>query len=195
MTFPAQAELAPGWKTPIIAAELARSAADLSFMAGPENESVRLAMDAGHRFDNLFPFAYGSLLFGSAWTARGQKVAYVAMLGALLAIGFDLRENAVLMEITQVMRDGGGPEPLLDALFMATWTKWCAIATALACIGVAEWTESRARAGALLLAAISVPLALVTASPACGELMGLGTVAGFVVLVVRAWQQRRPPAT
>jgi len=192
-TFPTEADLAPGWRTPIIAAELARTPADLAFMAGPDNEPIRAAMDAGHRYDTLFPFAYGSLLFFSAYTARAHRLARVAMFAALLAIGMDLRENAVLIEITSVMRDGGGPEPYLSALFAATWVKWCAIAAALASIGIAEWTKSKGRAVVLGAVALLAPLAMVTGSPALGEAMGLGTVVGFLTLVVRAWQQRADP--
>lgn len=192
-TFPTQADLAPGWHTPIIAAELARTPADLAFLAGPDAEPLRAAMDAGHRFDTLFPFAYGSLLFVSAYTARAHRFARVGMICALLSIGMDLRENAVLTEIVTAMRAGGGPESFLGALFVATWAKWGAIAVALATIEVAERAESRGRAVVLVGVALLAPLAMVTGSPALGEAMALGTVLGFGTLVVRAWQRRHGP--
>jgi hypothetical protein len=134
--FPATADLTDGWRTPILAAELARTTADLAFMAGPDHEPIRAAMDAGHVYDSFFPFAYGSLLFVSAWTARAHGVARVALGCAPLAIGMDLRENSVLMDITGILRAGGDPEPLLGALFVATWATWCAIGTALGTIGL-----------------------------------------------------------
>ena len=62
VVFPADADLAGGWKTPIIAFELALNEGDLAFLAGPANAALRDAMDAGHRVDFAFPLAYAGLL-------------------------------------------------------------------------------------------------------------------------------------
>lgn len=189
-TFPAQAPLGPGWHTPILAAELARTPADLAFLAGDQAEPIRAAMDAGHRVDALFPWAYGCLLAASAWSARARS----GVLAAAVAVSFDTWENALLTVIVDSYRHGGQAASALAELPVTTWIKWAALAWGLAAVGVAERHARPFQAAALGLASVGVALAWSTGLPVLGELMGLSVVVGFVTLAVRAVRGPLPPS-
>ena len=75
--FPSSAELTEGFRTPIIAFEFARSDADLAFLSGSGEpaKSNRTMMNAGHRWDMIFPFAYAGFvaLLLLQFVLRGQR--------------------------------------------------------------------------------------------------------------------------
>ncbi len=185
-SFPAVADLPPGWSTPIIAFEFARSAADLAWLSGASAEAtaLRRAMDAGHRVDNFFPFAYGLLLFFTARGLRG-RAALVAAVTALLAIGLDHVENYALTSITALLDAGSEPEPLILMLISATWAKWSAIAATFAAIAFSIWRDERFTAFALALGPLALPVAAVTLEPALIEVFTTAITVGFVGVILR----------
>jgi len=196
-TFPAEAALTDGWRTPIIAFELARGPADLAFLAGPDAEPLRAAMDLGHRYDALFPLAYGGLLVASARSLDVRLWARVGMVAGAAAIGLDWWENHTLVGLTDALRDGTSVEAGLSILQKVTWLKWGAIALSVGCVGMAEKRERRFQllvhglVAGLVLAAWLVPVFVPGLAGPLGEAMALGIVVGFVTLVVRAVRLRR----
>ena len=70
---PADVALDGGFRTPVIALELARTPADLAFVTGPAAAGHRAQLWAGQRVDVLFPFAYAGLLAAGAWQAAGPR--------------------------------------------------------------------------------------------------------------------------
>lgn len=208
-----------GWKTPIMAFELASSEQDLAFLAGPEAAPLRAAMDRGHVFDMAFPFAYGGLLAlvllahrrrgarapapsggvatsRSAAPARRARLAAAGVAFALLAVPGDVAENVVLLSLTGRLDAGAPTADLLPWLIATTWLKWGSIGLALAVLAVCEWPSSKIVAVAAGLTAVSVALAAASGGAAGpGEVMGLAVGVGFGLPGVRAlyrWARPRP---
>lgn len=181
--LPHAAELAPGWRTPVVALELARTPEDLAFLSDPV---VRRGLLFGHLLDVPFPIAYGLLLvaLGTAFRARWTRWAGWAV------IPLDLLENAVL---TRLLLDYPDVSSLLP-LFVATWAKWGAIG--LAFIGLAVRIRATRPALTALLGgcAALVPLALLTGRPWAGEAMGIGVTVGFVGAMSLAFLPRHAGA-
>jgi hypothetical protein len=193
--FPAEAPLPEGWRTPIIAFELARSPADIAWLQGPDAAGLRDAMRAGHRVDTVFPFAYGLLLAASCRAASGRWAALAVGL-ALAAVGLDLGENATLAGITEALEAGGDGAAGLRWLVPLTWSKWGAIGGALLSLCLAQWREEPRVALVLAPLALSVPVAGFTGAPAAGETMALAVSLAFGLLAARSiWLGVRPLST
>lgn len=195
VAFPAEAPLADGWRTPIIAFELARTPADLTWLRGPHAAGLRDAMRAGHRVDTVFPFAYGLLLAASCRAASGRW-STVAVGLALAAIGLDLGENATLAGMTEALESGGDGAVGLRWLVPLTWAKWGAIGGALLSLCLAQWRAEPRVALVLAPLALSVPVAGFTGAPAAGESMALAVSLAFGLLAARSlWLGVAPVST
>jgi len=182
---PDDVELDGGWRTPIIAFELARTPEDLAFLRGPAAAQARRAMDAMHRVDAVFPFAYASLL-ALVLLGRGRQ-RLAAWLGAAVcavAVASDLVENSVLVQLTAALDHDAPVAALLPTLFVATWAKWGAIGVAAGLLGVLELARRRALGGLVLLVPLVTVIAFATGMPSMGEAMALAVAGLFLGLLV-----------
>ncbi len=190
--FPSNADLSEGFRTPIIAFEFAKTDADLAFLSG-DGETSRLnrkKMDAGHRWDMVFPFAYAGfvalLLLQSA--TRGQRRLGLAIPVALLIIPFDIWENTILIALTRALGNADSIDMLLVELHLATWLKWGALGISIAALAIGYIVE-RAYLSALLavVAAMSVAACWISGSkPALTELMSAAIFLFFFYFSIKS---------
>jgi hypothetical protein len=196
--FPSSAELSAGFRTPIIAFEFARTDADLAFLSGDSAMSRlnREKMDAGHRWDRVFPFAYAgfvALLLLQSVT-RGQYWLALAIPIALLIIPFDLRENSILLAITHALGNAASTEVLLQELHVATWLKWGALGISIAALAVACIAEkTRLAASLAAVSSLSIAVCRISGSkPVIAEAMSAAIFLFFLYFSIRsciqAWQ-------
>lgn len=178
VVMPSTAQLSPGWRTPIIAFELARTELDLTWLAGPTAGELRAGFDLGHAFDMAFPFAYAGLLFTTLLlSARGQRrtaFKYIGLAVAVVTISADLCENMVLLEITKTLGAGSAIGDLLAPLAWTTWTKWLGIAVLAFLTSIARWNHRRLSAALCGLVGLVTLTAALVRSPMTGETMALG---------------------
>ena len=209
--LPSSAPLEGGWKTPIIALELARTPADVAFLVGDDKAALRAAIDAAHAVDMAFPWAYaGLLLLTVVWLARstrlqqagrggarssgvvsswvgGRPLLAVAFALTVLVVGADMRENSVLLALTAAVGRAAPVDALLEPLAWATWLKWGAIAALLLLLGgVAVVGRRWGWLVVALPAVVLTPAAGLSGSPTLGEAMGLSVTISIAVLVVLA---------
>lgn len=195
--YPATAELTDGYRTPVLAFEFAQTPADLAFMTGDSDSAVRhrAAMAAGQQLDTAFPVAYAGLivflLLGQA--RRGRKLAWAGALVGILIVPADWHENAVMAAVLNALSAGDPVEPLLPALWTATWLKWGAIAVAMATLGLGALRErQRVNGGLALLAATLIAATAALGAPGVvAEGMMVGVSVSLLVLAVRAGLQLR----
>ena len=128
--------LPPGFRTPILAFEFARTHVEVEALFGPpgsaERAAVVRAMDRGNAIDFLFMVVYSSFLASFALgVARlaGRRYALVAVIAPVAAIA-DCFENLQLFAITSHL--GGNYEEALSRLVTFTWIKWGGLAFSLA---------------------------------------------------------------
>jgi hypothetical protein len=193
--MPRTADLSPGWQTPIVALELAQSEEDVGFLAGDGAADARAAVDRGHAFDMVFPFAYAALLLLTLLGSNPRPwLRATGVAAAVITVAGDLWENAVLLELTARL---GRAEPVADlfgTLAAATWTKWLAIALLVALIAAARWRGARKRAVLCLPVVVLTPVAAVVRTPLTGEAMALAVVVTIASFVIGALVDLRRPA-
>ncbi len=193
--FPSSAELSPGFRTPIIAFEFAKTDADLAFLSGDSDisRSNREKMDAGHRWDMVFPFAYAGFvaLLLLQIVARGRYWLGLAIPLALLIIPLDLRENIILLAITNALGNSASIEVLLQELHVATWLKWGALGISIAALSIGLLAEkSYASALVSAIAALGIATCWVSGSkPAVTEAMSLALFLFFFYFSIRSGMQ------
>ena len=128
---PGSAPMAEGFRTPMLAFELARTEADLAFLEGNGAEPLRAELEHMQQLDAYFPFVYAgmlaSLFLGLA--LAGRRVAWLGLVVALVVIPADLAENHFLDSMLRELAAGGAVGPLLDGLIASTSVKWGLIAT------------------------------------------------------------------
>ena len=195
--FPSEATLAEGFRTPIIAFEFAESEADLAFLSGTDASSRanRAMMDAGHRWDMVFPFAYAGFiaLLLLHLAARGHRWLWLAIPVAVLIIPLDIRENLVLTAITRALENGETIAHLLRELHNATWLKWGAMGASLAALTLGLGAD-KAYVSALVSAVAALSIAACWLSGSAGsaaEMMSAATALFFLYFTVRAIVQWR----
>lgn len=195
--FPSEATLAEGFRTPIIAFEFAASEADVAFLSGTEPSSVanRAMMDAGHRWDMAFPFAYAGFiaLLLLHLAARGHRWLWLAIPVALLIIPLDIQENRVLIAITRALENGATIAHLLRELHTATWLKWGAMGVSLAALALGLVAD-KAYVAALVSAVAALSIVACWLSGSAGsvaEMMSAATALFFLYFTVRAIAQWR----
>ncbi|WP_417493970.1 hypothetical protein [Maricaulis sp.] len=142
------APMADGFVTPILALEFARSAADLAFLQGEGAEALRGFLVHTQSLDRFFPLAYAGMaaMFFLALGLRnpGRWLAWAALAVALVTVGADWAENAVMNRLLAEL--GAGAEPranLLAALHGHTWIKWGLIGLYAALFSVLLWQDKR----------------------------------------------------
>lgn len=197
LIFPAKAELAEGFRTPIIAFEFARSESDLSFLSGASEQSRtnRASMDKGHQWDMIFPFAYGGFLFFLllGLLGSGYKIAWLGVPFALLVIPFDLMENVTLLNITEALQNSSSVEQHLASLHLHTWLKWGSIGMSILFIAIGLLMR-KDYASAVLggIVALSVGVCWVSGSrPALTEIMSLSVSVFFAWFFIKTVLQVR----
>lgn len=178
-TFPAKADLPEGYRTPIIAFEFAKTEADIPYLIGNSEEvqNIRSAMREGHKWDMVFPFAYGGflalLLF--QFYRKGESLALYALPLAVLIIPFDINENLALLAIVDAAEANVLSQTLFDDLIVATWLKWLSIAAAVLALSVLYFKHKKPYLGAFGLLYVGLT-ALAIASgtkPAIIEMMAV----------------------
>lgn len=193
--FPLSADLSPGFRTPIIAFEFARTEADLAFLAGSSEISVlnRAKMDAGLDWDMLFPFAYAGFIAFLALqqVCSGRPIAWVGVMSAVLIIPFDLQENFVLLAISSALAESASIQALLLELHVATWLKWSAIGVSVTVLAFGFMARREYfPAGISLLAAMGLVVCWLTDSDAvAAEAMSVLLFLFFISLSLRSCGQ------
>lgn len=191
--FPLQAELADGFRTPIIAFEFARSEADLAFLSSMDaaGAAYRQDMRAGQHWDTVFPFAYGIFLALNIlpfW--RKQRIfAALGLLFCIAVIPLDLNENRVLEQILRKLDAGLPAGELLEQLYIATWLKWGALGLSLAVLGGLFISAQRWLLATLALIAASLHLLCwcTGSGGLAAEAMAVSVSLVFLVLACQAW--------
>ena len=194
-TFPREAELADGFRTPVIAFEFATTETDLGFLTGSDEAATRNRekMDAGHAWDMVFPFAYAGfiVLLLLSLTQKGYGLGRLGILVALAIIPLDINENLVLLRITEALENGASVQTLLPPLYPATWLKWGALSISMLILSIG-FGRSKQYVSATFAALTGLGIAACWFSgtkPAMAELMSLLTSLGFLVLVAGACRQ------
>lgn len=128
-------QLPPGFRTPILAFEFARTHGEVEALFGAPGSSERAtlvrAMDRGNTIDFLFMVVYSAFLaFFALGVARlaGRRYALVAVVAPLAALA-DCCENLQLFAITSHL--GANYEEALSRLLVFTWIKWGGLAFSL----------------------------------------------------------------
>jgi hypothetical protein len=142
------APMADGFVTPILALEFARSAPDLAFLQGDAAAGLRAFLARTQSLDRFFPLAYAGMaaMFFLALGLRrpGRWLALAAMAVAIVTIGADWAENAVMNRLLAELGAGAEPRPgLLAALHGHTWIKWGLIGLYAALFAVLMWQDKR----------------------------------------------------
>lgn len=197
--------LAPGFHTPIIAFEFARSAADIEGVFGPGLADQRAplldAMDLGNRIDFLFLLAYGDFLLlvclaVASESAGALRVA--ARIGALCSVVAevcDALENVQLLAITASLREGTDYGEPLARLGVFTWGKWGGLLIAFSCL--VPWLWRAGRWGRVVALGTFVAVASALGSgPLRGsahELLATAVFIMFVALWLLVWARQRAP--
>jgi hypothetical protein len=195
--MPSSAKLTLGLKTPIIAFEFARTEKDLEFLSGPEEtpSTYRDQMDEGHIWDMIFPFAYAGLLalVVLELVSVGQKTLWIGVAVAVAIVPFDLYENSLLLGITDALRNGQTPANLLEALHLATWLKWGAIAGAALTIAIGFFHQRNIISSFVCLATPCSALVCkaMDSAPTSTEIMAIMTIVLFAWLTLQSWARPR----
>jgi len=147
MTLPREAELADGFRTPILAFEFAKSDADVRFLSDADSSGKenRDKMIKGHVWDTYFPVAYGLLLFFMllGLGLKTKKLIWIGLPFALLAILFDLLENQTLMKIVDSLEESKSASEHFNELYIRTWMKWGAIGISILCVGIGSILQKK----------------------------------------------------
>ena len=191
-----------GFRSPVMALELARPPADLAFLQGPDAEALRAHMMRVQTLDWGFPLAYAGMAaaFFLGLALRPGPLTGLAWIGAavaLAAIPADYLENRAINLILADLAAGRDPGEWLGMLQLHTWIKWVAIGLYSALTAVMLWARGhRILALPGVLAAISVPAAwLGMPDGTAAEVMAVVLIPAFLVYpVAAALQLRRPEA-
>jgi hypothetical protein len=129
------AALSPGFRTPMLAFEFARTRGEVEALFGAPGSAQRAAlvraMDLGNTIDFAFMVAYSAFLASFALgVARvaGRAYTLVAVLAPVAAVA-DFAENLQLFAMTG--RLGATYDEALSRLAVFTWTKWGGLAVCL----------------------------------------------------------------
>tara|TARA_R110002072_G_scaffold16229_9_gene63693 strand:- start:358 stop:1068 length:711 start_codon:yes stop_codon:yes gene_type:complete len=158
------APMAAGFQTPILAFEFARSADDLAFLQGDAATALRAFLRHTQSLDRFFPLAYAgmaAMFFLALGLQRPRRwLAWAALVIAVVTIGADWAENAVLNRLLAEISAGDAPRAgLLAALQGHTWIKWGLIGLYAALFSLLMWQDKRrllAIPGAVATLAIAV---------------------------------------
>jgi hypothetical protein len=140
------AGIEPGYGSPIIAFEMARSVADLHAVFGtpddPERARRIAMMDDGNIWDFPFMIAYGlfiALFLRAAGKASGNTIWYLLAMLGIVAGAADAIENNILLGLTADIE--GAPD--IGLLAYPVWIKFFSIMITGVAGGVAIATQGR----------------------------------------------------
>lgn len=194
--FPHSAVSLPrGFRTPILAFELAANRAEVEALFGEPGTAQRAElvarMDRGNLLDYVFMLLYASLLATAAAAyarLRGPQF-WVAAVLAPLAAAADALENVQLFAITRSL--GGDYDASLSGLALWTRLKWGALAFALAWLAPALLRGSRTERVVAALCVATGVLAVATAIDRDGfaESFSFCLSLGFVGLWIACLQR------
>jgi hypothetical protein len=187
--------LPPGLRTPVLALELSRSAAEIERMFGPagsaEREAWRAGMLQGTWLDFAFMLAYGLFLAGMA-SAIGpvgrRRPAQLAFGLACVAPLFDVLENTELL--TALHGLGGSYDGAVALLVWFTWAKWLGLGGYFCALAPALWRSGGAFRGASVFgvaAAASATGALVVRG-VLAEVMAAGLALAMLMMVIGSFR-------
>ncbi len=191
LNFPSKANLSEGFRTPILAFEFAKTEADLSFLSGNGiiEKTNREKMDAGHRWDMAFPFAYGGfIILLLLQIIKRQRILWAGVLFAFLIIPFDINENLVLIKITKALSNTDSISTLLLELNIATWLKWGALGMSMFVLGTGYIKNNEYWSAMIaILTALSIGVCWVTSSnPVFVETMAIFSLVFFLFFTIKS---------
>ncbi|MEO0961362.1 MAG: hypothetical protein AAFY01_02955 [Pseudomonadota bacterium] len=192
------AGIEPGYGSPVIAFEMARSVADLHAVFGtpddPERARRIAMMDDGNIWDFPFMIAYGlfiALFLRAAGKASGNSIWYLLAMLGIIAAAADAIENNILLGLTADIE--GAPD--IGLLAYPVWTKFLSIMITGAAAGVAIATQGRHFWRILGVVATASALLVLPGfyDPATyGTLLTLGITICWVIMLIFAitrWRQ------
>jgi len=197
--FPTDSEgIDPGYGSPVIAFEMARSVADLHAVFGtpddPERARRIAMMDDGNIWDFPFMIAYGlfiALFLRAAGKASGNTLWYLLATLGIVAGAADAIENNILLGLTADLEAATD----IGLLAYPVWIKFFSIMITGVAGGIVVATQGRHFWRILgVVAAASALLVLVGFyDPATyGALLGLGITICWVIMLAFAitrWRQ------
>ncbi|MGD1934652.1 MAG: hypothetical protein ACFB0Z_09140 [Candidatus Phaeomarinobacter sp.] len=192
------AGIEPGYGSPVIAFEMARSVADLHAVFGtpddPERARRIAMMDDGNIWDFPFMIAYGlfiALFLRAAGKASGNSLWYLLAMLGIIAGAADAIENNILLGLTADLEAAKD----IGLLAYPVWIKFFSIMTTGVAGGIVIATQGRHFWRILgVVAAASALLVLVGFyDPATyGTLLTLGVTICWVIMLIFAitrWRQ------
>lgn len=196
---PGSAPMSAGFRSPVMALELAKSVDDLAFLQGDAAAELRAHLVRVQQLDWGFPLAYAGMAaaFFAGLGLRGGKLnglAWAALAVALFAIPADYMENRVINRVLADLAIGADPSERLDALQAHTWMKWGAIGLYGALMAALMWVRGHrllALPGVLVAASV-VWAALSGAAGGPAEIMALAMIPfmlGFPVAAIMLLRQ------
>lgn len=192
------AGIEPGYGSPIIAFEMARSVADLHAVFGtpddPERARRIAMMDDGNIWDFPFMIAYGlfiALFLRAAGKASGNSIWYLLAMLGIVAGAADAIENNILLNLTADIEAA----PDIGLLAYPVWTKFLSIMVTGAAAGIVIATQGRHFWRILGVVATASALLVLPGfyDPATyGAPMGLGITICWIIMLIFAitrWRQ------
>ena len=188
-------------RDPVIAFEMVQTPDDLTAVIGESRlqfGALREAIDQVNRVDFLYMTVYGAfiaLFFSAVAQARNDRRWLVASVLGIVALLADMRENMALLQMTQ---DGAEVLPLIDMLFVATWTKWFALGLASLAAGYAIYSDMRMPylrmfGGIFGVAAFAFTLSAYFHPLRFAQMMALGIFLVWIIQVIYAYRVSRMP--
>ncbi|MBM9589948.1 hypothetical protein JWG41_05790 [Leptospira sp. 201903075] len=184
--YPSQGTLSEGFRTPIIAFELAQSTEDLNFLTGSGEMAIQIRSDmrAGQNLDIVFPFLYAGLIF-CLILFESKRINWLAGVGLFVSVTivpFDLYENYILDQILFRLDSLKDVSDLLPRLEVATWWKWGAIGIAMVILSILYFIEKQRLNGFLaLFAGLSIFCTWVSCSNGFVAEIMMGFVSFFFI--------------
>jgi hypothetical protein len=183
----------------VVAFEMVRTPADLTAVIGESRSQygeLREAIDKVNRIDFIYMTFYGAfiaLFFATVAQTRGDRRWLVASGLGIVALLADVRENVVLLQLTQ---DGADAMALIGMLIVATWTKWFALGLASAAAGYAIFTDMsmpylRMFGGIVGVAALAFTLGAYFDPLRFAQMMALGIFLTWLIQVIYAYRVSR----
>ncbi|CDO58451.1 hypothetical protein BN1012_Phect237 [Candidatus Phaeomarinobacter ectocarpi] len=192
------AGIEPGYGSPVIAFEMARSVADLHAVFGtpddPERDRRIAMMDDGNIWDFPFMIAYGlfiALFLRAAGTASGNSIWYLLAMLGIIAGAADAIENNILLGLTADIE--GAPD--IGLLAYPVWTKFLSIMITGVAAGVVIATQGRhfwRILGVVAAASALLTLPAFYDPSTYGALLTLGVTICWVIMLIFAitrWRQ------
>ena len=181
-----------GFRTPIVALELAESPAEISGIvgvAGSENEKLfRARFLRGIYLDYAFMIFYGSFLFICIITSNMHKtnILYFAIFTSVLCVLSDAFEN---IQLIKVLRNHDDLEAL-NSLRFFTLVKWLILSVISYAIAYGLSRTFRDKIGFILFLVPSLAGFAILFERAAVEVQGLGLAVAWLYFFIRSLPTR-----